>query len=62
MELTERELKEIKFALIYDEQFKHGTDGNNPLIIVAKLARFAGFNLDKIDAEMSIPSTVKVTE
>jgi hypothetical protein len=59
MELTERELKEIKLALIYDEQF-NGTD--NHLIIVAKLARFAGFNLDKIDAEMSIPSTVKVTE
>jgi hypothetical protein len=34
----ERELKEIKFCLLYKHQFGHGTMGHNLRIIVAKMA------------------------
>jgi hypothetical protein len=34
----ERELKEIKFCLLYKRQFSHGTMGHNVRIIVAKMA------------------------
>lgn len=37
-EFTERELMEIKFALMYVEEFLHGTDGHNRLMLIAKLA------------------------
>lgn len=33
----ERQLKEIEFCKIYAEQFRHGTDGHNIRLIVAKL-------------------------
>ncbi len=36
-ELTEREMKEIAFAQIYHNQFDHGTDGHNRLILISKL-------------------------
>ena len=36
--MTERDLKEIAFARLYNEDFKHGTDGHNRLIIIARLA------------------------
>ena len=39
MQLDERELKEIKLALIYADQFAHGTAGHNRLILIAKLAQ-----------------------
>ena len=34
----ERELAEIKFALMYAEEFAHGTAGHNRLLLIAKLA------------------------
>lgn len=33
----ERELKEIEYAVIYKQQFNHGTLGHNIRIIVAKM-------------------------
>lgn len=36
---TERELSEIKWCQLYDEQFKHGADGHNRMVIVSKLCR-----------------------
>ena len=37
--LTDRETKEIEFALLYARQFNHGTDGHNAKLIIAKLYR-----------------------
>lgn len=34
---TERELKEIDFAVMYAEHFDHGTDGHNRLKLISKL-------------------------
>jgi hypothetical protein len=36
--LTEREHNELRFARLYAEQFAHGTDGHNRLLLIAKLA------------------------
>lgn len=33
----ERELKEVDFCRLYYEQFRHGTDGHNIRVIVAKM-------------------------
>ncbi len=36
---TERQVKEIKFCLLYDtDDFRHGTDGHNPRMIIAEMA------------------------
>jgi hypothetical protein len=45
LKLTERELKEIKLALWYEQHCVHGTTGHNRLMIIAKLARYAGMSL-----------------
>lgn len=37
-ELDERQLKELKLAIIYAEDFHHGTTGHNQLMLIAKLA------------------------
>ena len=34
----ERQLKEIAFARVYVNHFKHGTDGHNSKLIVARFA------------------------
>ena len=34
---TERERKEIQFALLYAHEFDHGTDGHHRLKLIAKL-------------------------
>jgi len=34
---TERELKEIEYCQVYQRDFRHGTDGHNIRLIVAKL-------------------------
>ena len=36
--LTDRDCKEIAFARLYASDFRHGTDGHNRLLIIAKLA------------------------
>lgn len=35
---TDREIKEIEFAVLYKSRFAHGTDGHNAKIIIAKMA------------------------
>lgn len=55
---TERELKEIYFALMYAYNFSHGTDGHNRLILIAKLAELC---TDSSVREM-IPVAKGVTE
>jgi hypothetical protein len=41
--LTEREADELNFAIMYDTQFKHGTDGHHRLLLIAKLSRFLDY-------------------
>jgi hypothetical protein len=36
---NERDINEILFAMIYADQFSHGTDGHNRLLIISKLAK-----------------------
>jgi len=43
--LTDRELTEIKHALIYHKECNHGTVGHNVLVILAKMAIERGFIL-----------------
>lgn len=45
LELTERELTEIKHALFYYAECNHGTVGHNMLVIIAKLAMNRGFRI-----------------
>jgi len=40
-DLTERDLKEVEFAQLYERDFGHGTVGHNQLLIIAKLAKNA---------------------
>ena len=35
---TERDIQEIEFAMIYAKDFKHGTDGHNRLLIIARFS------------------------
>jgi hypothetical protein len=37
--MTERQLKEIAFALVYEKFFNHGTAGHNSLLTLAELAK-----------------------
>lgn len=54
LELTERELTEIKHALFYYGECNHGTVGHNILVIVAKLAIDRGFHLALTDSEYKL--------
>lgn len=47
--ITEREKREIAFALIYQDYFNHGTAGHNRLALIAKQAELAGFYVQPID-------------
>ena len=44
--LTDREFKEIQLALYYERHCNHGTDGHNRLLLLAKLAHYAGIELN----------------
>ena len=46
MELTERELSEIKLALFYKRECGHGTAGHNRLMLIAKMATGLGIELN----------------
>ncbi len=37
--LDERQQSEVRFSKIYIDKFNHGTDGHNPRILIATLAR-----------------------
>lgn len=45
MKITERQAKEIQFALYYARNCSHGTDGHNRLLLLAMLANKAGISL-----------------
>lgn len=54
LQLTERELTEIKHALFYFAECNHGTVGHNMLIIIAKMALDRGFRLALGDSEYEL--------
>lgn len=39
----ERELNEIKLALLYEQNCAHGTAGHNRLMLIAKMAAVLGY-------------------
>jgi hypothetical protein len=43
LEITQRELTEIKHALHYYAECNHGTTGHNQLVLIAKMAAHLGF-------------------
>lgn len=49
MLFDERQRKEIEFCKMYAKDFKHGTDGHNAKLIIAKMAIF----LERLEAEMT---------
>ena len=66
LELTERELKEIKHALFYVNDCNHGTVGHNQLGLIANLATHLGFSLEidrsksPIMTDLLIPNMVSI--
>lgn len=70
--LTEREVLEIKHAIFYANECKHGTTGHNQLVLIAKMAQHLGFmirvnqydtpeSFDKPWTGVEIPEAVEVT-
>ncbi len=47
----ERQIQEVEFCLVYVRQFRHGTDGHNGRIVLAKLARLIHL-IDEIDPDV----------
>lgn len=45
MQLTARELNEIKLALYYEKHCAHGTAGHNQYMLIAKMAKQLGMKL-----------------
>lgn len=43
--MSERQLKEIAFALIYQRLFNHGTDGHHLLLLIAEQAAEIGYQV-----------------
>lgn len=64
LELTGRELTEIKHALFYYSECNHGTVGHNMLVIIAKMAIDRGFGLNITDGipcfEITLPDGVEI--
>lgn len=56
MKLTERELSEIKLALFYEKECNHGTAGHNRLMLIAKMAKELGIELDSCGDTLTVPS------
>lgn len=46
--LDERQQKEIRFAEVYAEEFHHGTNGHNQLILIAQLAQLLDDYADRL--------------
>lgn len=44
--LSERDQKEVKLALLYADQFAHGTTGHMQLMLINNLCRIVDFILD----------------
>jgi hypothetical protein len=63
MEITGREVLEIKHALYYAENCAHGTVGHNILMLIAKFAKDKGFYLTESNDQLGdIPSGVTIVQ
>lgn len=66
LQLTGRELMEIKHSMFYANECNHGTSGHNLFILVAKLARHIGFKLEPTDGipvfDVRVPDGVEITK
>ncbi len=63
--LSEREIKEIRFAKLYKESFAHGTDGHHRLLVIATLAdalRDAEHELTNLKESYAIMAATKGSE
>jgi hypothetical protein len=60
LQLTTRELTEIKHALFYNAFCNHGTVGHNMLVIIAKMAIDRGFACEFVgdDVRLIVPDNV----
>lgn len=61
LEITQRELAEIKHTLYYAAHCNHGTANHNLLMLVAKLAADKGFRLSLDKTHVIAPVGVTVT-
>lgn len=61
--LTQREMKEVLHALMYERYCNHGTTGHNQLLLIAKMAQYIGMDLfpGRADA-VELPSKVRIEE
>lgn len=66
LQITGRELMEIKHSMFYALECNHGTVGHNMLIIIDKLARHLGFGLALTDGvpllDVRVPDGVEITK
>jgi hypothetical protein len=60
LRLTQRELDEIRLALVYRRDFGHGHPGHLPLILIAKLADNMGFSINGETGKLETPSHVEI--
>lgn len=50
-EFDERQRKQIEFSAIYENDFHHGANGHNDMMIIAKMARMLSALEKEIDSE-----------
>ena len=55
--ISDRELYEIRLALLYENYCNHGTAGHNRLSLIAKLAKNAGYSLDQFEGRPALRKT-----
>ena len=60
LQLTERELSEIKHAMFYNAFCNHGTVGHNMLVLIAKLAIDRGFVCEISEGGVTIDTPADV--
>jgi hypothetical protein len=61
VEYTHREVFEIWHALFYEKNLRHGTTSHNQLMLIARMAKDAGFSLDVYN-NLGLPDNVVVTD
>jgi hypothetical protein len=60
LQVTDRDLSEIKHAMFYASECNHGTAGHNQLALIAKLAYHLGFRMELTDGVPVFVVTVPV--
>lgn len=66
LELTEREVDEVKHCLLYKQECNHGTVGHNLFNLIAKMSIYLGFEVAVVGegtqfaTAISIPNCVTI--